>query len=97
MTSPPSGGWYDGNRRQHSSLPDQNAGRGQLGRLLGADTVVDHINDLLQSGTFVMAPDYNSEKIVQLSRDVMQTYISDHRFGRLRRPERPPQALSDDR
>src|ERR1700683_4676140 len=41
----------------------------------GTDTVVDHINDLFQSGTFVMAPDYEREKIVQLSRDVMQTYV----------------------
>lgn len=41
----------------------------------GTDTVVDHINDLFQSGTFVMAPDYDREKIVQLSRDVMQTYV----------------------
>jgi hypothetical protein len=41
----------------------------------GTDTVVDHINELFQSGTFVMAPDYEREKIVQLSRDVMQTYV----------------------
>ena len=41
----------------------------------GTDTVVDHINDLFQSGMFVMAPDYDREKIVQLSRDVMQTYV----------------------
>jgi hypothetical protein len=41
----------------------------------GTDTVVDHINDLFQSGTFVMAPDYDREKIVRLSRDVMQTYV----------------------
>jgi hypothetical protein len=41
----------------------------------GTDTVVDHINDLFQSGTFVMAPDYDSEKIVRLSRDVMETYV----------------------
>jgi hypothetical protein len=40
----------------------------------GSDTVVDHINDLFQSGTFVMAPDYSREKVVQLSLDVMQTY-----------------------
>jgi hypothetical protein len=41
----------------------------------GIDTVVDHINDLFQSGTFVMTPDYDHEKIVQLSRDVMETYV----------------------
>jgi hypothetical protein len=41
----------------------------------GTDTVVAHINELFQSGTFVMAPDYEHEKIVQLSRDVMQTYV----------------------
>jgi hypothetical protein len=41
----------------------------------GTDTVVDHINDLFQSGTFVMTPDYEREKIVQLSRDVMETYV----------------------
>jgi hypothetical protein len=41
----------------------------------GTDTVVDHIDDLFQSGTFVMAPDYDREKIVQFSRDVMQTYV----------------------
>ncbi len=40
----------------------------------GADTVVDHIGELFQ-GTFVMTPDYGREKIVQLSRDVMQTYV----------------------
>jgi hypothetical protein len=41
----------------------------------GTDTVVAHINDLFQSGTFVMAPDYDREKIVPLSRDVMETYV----------------------
>ncbi len=40
----------------------------------GTDTVVDHIAELFQ-GTFVMAPDYGREKVVQLSRDVMQTYV----------------------
>jgi hypothetical protein len=41
----------------------------------GTDTVVEHINDLFQSGTFVMSPDYDREKIVQLSRGVMETYV----------------------
>jgi hypothetical protein len=40
----------------------------------GADTVVDHIGELFQ-GTFVMTPDYGRERVVQLSRDVMQTYV----------------------
>jgi hypothetical protein len=40
----------------------------------GADTVADHINDLFQ-GTFVMAPDYSRERVVQLSQDVAQTYV----------------------
>lgn len=40
----------------------------------GADTVVDHISELFQ-GTFVMSPDYSREKIVQLSPDVVQTYV----------------------
>ena len=40
----------------------------------GTDVVVDHINELYQ-GTFVMTPDYSREKVVQLSRDVAQTYV----------------------
>lgn len=40
----------------------------------GAETVVDHIGELFQ-GTFLMTPDYDREKVVQLSRDVMQTYV----------------------
>jgi hypothetical protein len=40
----------------------------------GADTVVDHIGELFQ-GTFIMEPDYGREKVVQLSRDVMETYV----------------------
>jgi hypothetical protein len=51
------------------------AAEGNWAGFWGTDTVVDHINDLFQSGTFVMAPDYEREKIVQLSRDVMQTYV----------------------
>jgi hypothetical protein len=41
----------------------------------GVDTVVGHINELFHSGTFVMAPDYSREKIVQLSPDVTETYV----------------------
>ncbi|HEX4411391.1 MAG TPA: hypothetical protein VH206_21675 [Xanthobacteraceae bacterium] len=41
----------------------------------GADIVVDHINDLFQSGTFVMTPDYSRLRVVRLSRDVMQSYV----------------------
>jgi len=40
----------------------------------GADTVASHINELFQ-GTFVMAPDYAREKVVQLSPDVAETYV----------------------
>jgi hypothetical protein len=40
----------------------------------GTDAVVDHIGELFQ-GTFVMAPDYSRERVVRLSRDVMQTYV----------------------
>jgi hypothetical protein len=51
------------------------AAEGNWAGFWGTDTVVDHINDLFQSGTFVMTPDYTREKIVQLSRDVMETYV----------------------
>jgi hypothetical protein len=51
------------------------AAEGNWAGFWGTDTVVDHINDLFQSGTFVMTPDYAREKIVQLSRDVMETYV----------------------
>ncbi len=40
----------------------------------GADTVVSHINDLFQSGVFVMAPDFEREKVVLLSPTVAETY-----------------------
>jgi hypothetical protein len=40
----------------------------------GTDAVVDHIGELFQ-GTFVMEPDYSRERVVQLSPDVMQTYV----------------------
>lgn len=40
----------------------------------GDDAVVDHINELFQ-GTFVMAPDFGREKVVQLSREVVETYV----------------------
>jgi hypothetical protein len=40
----------------------------------GADAVVDHIGELFQ-GTFVMEPDFSREKEVQLSQDVMETYV----------------------
>ena len=51
------------------------AAEGNWAGFWGTDTVVDHINELFQSGTFVMTPDYAREKIVQLSRDVMETYV----------------------
>ena len=39
----------------------------------GKDAVVAHLGELYQ-GTFVMAPDYSREKVVQLSREVAETY-----------------------
>jgi hypothetical protein len=50
------------------------AAEGNWAGFWGADTVADHINELFQ-GTFVMAPDYSREKVVQLSEDVAQTYV----------------------
>ena len=40
----------------------------------GADGVVNHINELFQ-GTFVMAPDFDREKVVMLSSTVAETYV----------------------
>jgi hypothetical protein len=41
----------------------------------GRDTVVSHLHALYQSGTFVMAPDYNREKVALLSREVAETFV----------------------
>ncbi len=53
----------------------QTPAEGNWAGFWGTDTVVDHIGELFQ-GTFVMTPDYSHEKVVQLSRDVMQTYVT---------------------
>jgi hypothetical protein len=50
------------------------AAEGNWAGFWGTDAVVGHIDELFQ-GTFVMAPDYSREKIVQLSRDVVETYV----------------------
>ncbi|MEJ1976968.1 MAG: hypothetical protein WDN49_13535 [Acetobacteraceae bacterium] len=50
------------------------AAEGNWAGFWGTDVVVDHINDLFQ-GTFIMTPDYSREKVVQLSRDVVETYV----------------------
>ena len=40
----------------------------------GKEVVVDHLSELYK-GTFVMAPDYNKERVVQLDRSVAETYV----------------------
>jgi hypothetical protein len=40
----------------------------------GKDVVVNHLGELYQ-GTFVMAPNYSREKVVQLDRNVVETYV----------------------
>ena len=40
----------------------------------GQKGVADHLNELYQ-GTFLMAPDYSREKVVQLAPTVAQTYV----------------------
>ena len=53
---------------------DRNHGRRQLGRLLGTDIVLQHLDDLYKAGPFQIDPDYDKEKVVALSRDVAETY-----------------------
>jgi hypothetical protein len=50
------------------------AAEGNWAGFWGTDVVVDHIDELFH-GTFVMTPDYGREKVVQLGRDVAQTYV----------------------
>jgi hypothetical protein len=50
------------------------AAEGNWAGFWGTNTVVEHINDLFQ-GTFFMNPDFSREKVVQLSRDVVETYM----------------------
>ena len=40
----------------------------------GKEVVLQHLHDIYQ-GVFVMAPDYDKEKVVGLSHDVAQTYV----------------------
>jgi hypothetical protein len=40
----------------------------------GKDVVLDHLGELYR-GTFVMAPDYSRERVVQLDRGVAETYV----------------------
>ena len=51
------------------------AAEGNWAGFWGKDAVVAHLGELYQS-TFVMVPDYSREKIVQLSREVAETYVS---------------------
>ncbi len=50
------------------------AAEGNWAGFWGKDAVVAHLGELYQ-GTFVMVPDYSREKIVQLSREVAETYV----------------------
>ena len=50
------------------------AAEGNWAGFWGKDVVVAHLGELYQS-TFVMVPDYSREKIVQLSREVAETYV----------------------
>ena len=54
---------------------DRNSGRGQLGRVLGTDVVMQHFADLYDAGSFGIDPDYDKEKVVGLTRDVAETYV----------------------
>ena len=41
----------------------------------GAETVLQHLDDLYKAGPFRIEPDYDKEKVVALSRDVAETYV----------------------
>jgi hypothetical protein len=50
------------------------AAEGNWAGFWGKDVVVGHLGELYQ-GTFVMAPDYSREKVVQLHHDVVETHV----------------------
>src|SRR5262252_7434824 len=41
----------------------------------GTEIVLQHLDDLYKAGPFHIEPDYDREKIVALSRDVVETYV----------------------
>ena len=41
----------------------------------GTEVVLQHLDDLYKAGPFHIEPDYDREKIVALSRDVVETYV----------------------
>ena len=41
----------------------------------GAETVLQHLDDLYKAGPFRIEPDYDKEKVVALSHDVAETYV----------------------
>jgi hypothetical protein len=41
----------------------------------GTEVVLQHLDDLYKAGPFRIDPDYDREKVVVLTRDVVQTYV----------------------
>jgi hypothetical protein len=41
----------------------------------GTEVVLQHLDDLYKAGPFRIDPDYDKEKVVALTRDVVQTYV----------------------
>jgi hypothetical protein len=52
----------------------KNPAEGNWAGFWGKGVVVDHLNQLYK-GTFIMAPDYSRERVVQLDRGVAETYV----------------------
>ncbi len=52
----------------------KNSAEGNWAGFWGKEVVVEHLSELYK-GKFVMKPDYNHEKVVQLDRDVAETYV----------------------
>jgi hypothetical protein len=42
----------------------------------GTDVVVEHLGDLYKAGPFRIDPDYDKERVADLSRDVIETYAN---------------------
>jgi hypothetical protein len=51
------------------------AAEGNWAGFWGMETVLQHLDDLYKAGPFHIEPDYPEEKVVALSRDVVQTYV----------------------
>jgi hypothetical protein len=52
------------------------AAEGNWAGFWGTEIVLQHLDDLYKAGPFRIDPDYDKEKVVALSQDVAETYVS---------------------